>query len=348
MVSCEMEIKSEDIKKICVLGWGLKGDLFIRIPVIEAIRAFFPDAELAVIVDPGNIDVIENHPDVDVVFPFNRNKKPLFKYLASTLSNIISLRKERFDLFVNLYSGGSSPFITKMVNARIRLGFDHSKALRRSNNLLVAHPSLCGNWSKAFGTILQPLGVGQEAIRRGTTFVCTQAAFECADKLLDENVAYVGFNLGAGSDEKLWPIASYVELARYIYQKYHYLPLVFTNPGMESLANEFSAKCSAFCNTLQLPLINLDEVGAVMQRCQCIITGDTGLMHLAFGLKRPCLVMFTYTRPEIVEPEDCIMVSCFIENPEHADVCGNPLGTKDMPVEYASVQFDRLYNRTMR
>ncbi len=339
-----MEIKSEEIKKICVLGWGLKGDLFIRIPVIEAIKTRFPDAQLTVIVDPMNMDVLENHPDVDIVFPFNRNKKPFLKYLASTWSNILKLRKEKFDLFVNLYSGGSSPHITRMVNARIRLGFDHSRALRRSNNLLVAHPSLCGNWSKAFGTILQPLGVEQEAIRRGTTFVCTQAAFECADKLLDESIAYVGFNLGAGADEKRWPIASYVELARYIYQKYHYLPLVFTNPGMENLAYQFSTKCSAFCNALQLPLINLDEVGAVMQKCQYIITGDTGLMHLAFGLKRPCLVMFTYTRPEIVEPEDCIMAPCFIENPEHSDACGNPLGTKDIPVEYAVNKFDELEN----
>ncbi len=51
-----------DIGTICVLGWGLKGDLFIRIPLIEALKERFPQARITVVVDPGNVIVLENHP----------------------------------------------------------------------------------------------------------------------------------------------------------------------------------------------------------------------------------------------------------------------------------------------
>lgn len=342
MEATESSPVPENVRSICVLCWGLIGDVFIRVPTIEALKRRYPHARVTVVVDPGSRDVLANHPACDEVFVFSRRKRPLGRYIAGTVRNTLALRRRRFDLCLNVYSGGSSPRITRWINARIRLGFDHTPALRRANNLRVPHPSMCGNWYKAFGTVLAPLGVAPQTVRRGTSFYCTAAARAYAEELLrDQGGPLVAFNLGAGSPDKRWPVASFVELAQHV-RRHGATPLVFTNPGMEMLAREFAEACRRHGPVFHAPPLSLDQAGAVMERCAYVVTGDTSLMHLAFGLKRPTLVLFTYTRPEIVAPEDCVHVACFVEDPHRLDPCGRPLGTRAIPPAFAAARFDEI------
>lgn len=332
----------DGIRSICVLCWGLIGDVLVRVATLEALKCRFPQARLTAVVDAPAREVLAHHPDCDEVFVFPRRKRPVWRYLAGTAANVLALRRRRFDLSVNLYSGGSSPCITRLINARLRLGFDHTPALRRANNLLAPHPSLCDNWYKAFGAVLLPLGVDPGRIRRGTSFYCTEAARERAVRLLMPHPRpLAGFNLGAGVPEKRWPVERFAALAGHARRR-GFTPLVFTNPGMEDLAEAFERRCAADGAVVRLPRLTLDEVGAVMEHCACIVTGDTSLMHLAFGLKRPTLVLFTHTRPECVTPEDCVHVVCFVEDPRHRDECGRPLGTREIPLELAAARFDQL------
>jgi ADP-heptose:LPS heptosyltransferase len=159
---------------------------------------------------------------------------------------------------------------------------------------------------------------------------------------LQKGNLYIAFNLGAGADEKRWPVSRFVELAQVISEKYGYMPLVFTNPGMEYLAQEFAEQYEGENSLLVLPLIPFEQVGAVMRLCDYVVTGDTSIMHMAFGLKRPTLVMFTHTRAEIVAPEDSPYRSCFRADPNNIDPYGLPYGTVDIPVAEAMRQFDLL------
>lgn len=330
-----MSIDIGQVKTICVLGWGLKGDLFIRIPVIEALKKQYPDAEISVIVDPNNVDVLSNHPDVAEVFPFSRNKKPLLKYLAGAMVSIRRLRRHGFDLSVNLYSGGSSPLIMKLINARVRLGFDHSRALRRSNNLLARHPSFCQHWTTAFAAVLEPLGIDAASVRRGTSYYCRDESKQYAQGLLQPygDAEFIALNLGAGSADKRWPIDRFVALARQASSRYGMVPVVFTNPGMESLAAQFAQAYAPYGEVLHLPRIPLDQEAAIMERCSVMVTGDTALLHIASGLKCPILALFTHTRPEAVEPEDCPFVACYTERADSVDECGRPVVNTELPVE---------------
>ena len=341
-----MYFNQSSINKICILSWGLIGDVFIRVPIIEAVKQRFPSTSIDVVVDPASAGVLINHPDIDEVIPFSRKKKPRLAYLFNTFRNILLLRRNAYDLCINLYCGGSSPLISRLTGARYRLSYNHTAALRWANNMQVEKPSFCGNWVEALAKMLVPLGIPQEQVRRGSSFYCSEKALQRAESLLtDLQRPLVGLNLGAGPEIKRWSISRFLELARQISEKYDFRFVLFTNPGMEHLAAEFSDKFYAAGNLRTLPLLSLDEVGAVMKHCAVIITGDTSLMHMSFGLKRPTLVLFTSTRPEIVEPEDCLHVPCFVEDKSRIDSCGLPSGTTEIPVEYALACFDELMDR---
>jgi len=335
--------KLEDVSSILILGWGLLGDVFFRVPLIEATRKRFPQARIVVVVDPPAVAVLQNHPDCDEVIPFSRVKHPWRSYIASTIRNLVALRRRKFDLLINLYCGGSSARFSRIINADIRLSFDHTAELRRANNVLAPCPSFSDNWTKALGSMLRPLGIEGSDIRRGTSFYCTPEAVEQAGSRLS-GVArpLAGFNLGAGAEEKRWPVVRFVELARAIYEHYGITPLVFTNPGMEHLAAEFARQYEAYGEAVVVPPVSLDEVGALMLECEYIVTTDTSLMHLAFGLKRPALVLFTFTRPEMVAPEDVEFMYCFVESGSGEEYCGKPAGSVDISVEYALGQFGKL------
>jgi len=345
--SGEVIAKSE-IRTACFLYWGLIGDVFVRVAILEAFKQAYPQTRITVVVDPQGKPVLENHPDVAEIYVLSRNKKPRLQYLRNMFRGVRYLHKQHFDLSVNLYSGGSSPLLTQLMHARIRLGFDHSAALRKANNLLVQHPSLCKHWTKQLAVILDPLGIPVSAVRQGTSFYCDQAALDFAEKLFaDDAHDYVVINLGARVAEKRWALSRFVALAAAINEKYKLCPLVLTNPGMEDLAKEFCEQYRQYGYAKLVPLLPLNRVAAVMRRAKFIITGDTSIMHLSFGLKLPTLVLFTYTRPEIVAPSDCLHQDCFVENPELRDECGNPMGSPDIPLAMALEKFDALYRRKL-
>lgn len=335
--------KLSSINNICVICWGLIGDVFVRIPTIEALKTRFPDSRILVVVDPAGKRAVTNHPDIDEIFVFNRSKSPIIKYLFHSIKNILQLRKRKFDLSVNLYSGGSSPGIVRLINARIRLGFDHTRALRKSNNLLVEHPDLSKQWNRAFGSVLQPLGVLPSAIRAGTSFYCSAEAEHFASDFLGEtNRALFAINLGASKENKRWPIKKFVEFASQVSQRYGLCPLVLSNPGMTELTDQFAEQYKPLGELIAAPLIYMDKDAALMKRCRYVVTGDTSIMHLAFALKVPTLILFTNTRPEPVLPEDCLYRYCFIPSTTETDQYGQALGSFDIPVAMALEKFDEL------
>lgn len=330
-----MTVQVDKINKICIFAWSLKGDLFIRVPIMEAVAKRFPDAEITAVVDPNNVDVFENHPDIANLFPFNRKKKPLLKYIYGSLTNILTLRKEKFDLSIDLYNGGLSPDISRLVNARIRLGFDHTPALRRASNLLATHPRIYKHWTREISEILRPLGIDPDTVRKGTSYYCSEKSRAFAKSFLADYMGkrLVAINLGAGAPNKCWPVESFVETAVRLSDKYGFIPVVFTNPGMEYLTDRFVELYSPQGKMLHLPRMPFDREAAIIERCEAIITGDTSLMHLASGVKCPILALFLETAPEAVEPEDCLFVAC----------CkGGKSAASELSIDYVIDKFEEL------
>ena len=328
------------IKTICVLCWGLLGDVLIRVSLLEALKERFPKANLTVVVDPSGFAALENHPAIDELVSFSRKKRPLLKYIYTMLSKVSYLRGKKFDLSINLYSGGASPRMTRLINAKNRLGFNHTKALRKANNWQVEHPGLCKNWTEEFGTVLRPLGIHK--VRRGTSFYCKEQDLLFADDWLSEvPEKHFVINLAAGVEEKIWATEKFELLAEMIQHNYKYYPIILSNPGQIHLVDRFREIALDKLKYYVLPTTSFGRVAAIIKKSDFIITGDTSIMHMAFGLKCPTLGIFTQTRPEIVDPEDCIHIACFHEGNE-LDACGKKAGSQELSVENCFSQFEKL------
>ncbi|MDF2691380.1 MAG: hypothetical protein K0S29_1235 [Gammaproteobacteria bacterium] len=324
------------IHKICLLAWGMMGDTLFRTAFVEPLKKHYPNASIHVIVDNRGKGLFSHHPDVEEEYVFQHKKKPRWRYLSNVFKLIVWMRRRHFDLVINFYSGGSSPLITRLSGGKWRLGFDHTAKLRWSNNILAPKASFAGHWIKALGETLRPLGIQEKDIQHRPFFYCSVAELDFAKEFFEPaQQNWVAFNLGASDLKKCWPVKEHAALANFLYQEYGLIPLVLSNPGQEFLLEEFKQLYPKDQPVKFAPVLAFGKLAAVLKHCRFVVTGDTGVMHLAFGVNVPVLGLFTYTQPEHVMPEGGICAACFIPNPQLKDEYGQALGGQ---LDYATVQ----------
>ncbi|MBB5144355.1 glycosyltransferase family 9 protein [Desulfovibrio intestinalis] len=105
---------------------------------------------------------------------------------------------------------------------------------------------------------------------------------------------YVAMQLGASEARRQWPVASFAALGDRLWREVGLCPVLLGSPAETSLAAEYMQ--AAGC-----PYINavgqtsISQLAALLTQCRLLVTNDTGTMHLAAGLKIPCLAIFLAT-----------------------------------------------------
>ena len=120
------------LKKSCriliVNPYGI-GDVLFTTPLIRKIRQSVPHGYLACLLGSRTRQVLEENPNIDEIFIFNKGKfdssSPIerFKMLFSLLS---VLKKRRFDLMFDISNAPEYSFFAKFfLGIRTRAGFDY-------------------------------------------------------------------------------------------------------------------------------------------------------------------------------------------------------------------------------
>ena len=107
-------------KKIMVLDLGFLGDTVHLLPVLWMIRQSYPRAELCVAVATHITSFMDCAPWVNRVWGYMRY--PRRATLRENISMVSSLRKEKFDVLINLNGSDRSSWLTFLSGARERLG----------------------------------------------------------------------------------------------------------------------------------------------------------------------------------------------------------------------------------
>ena len=105
---------------------------------------------------------------------------------------------------------------------------------------------------------------------------------------------YVALQLGASEARRQWPVASFAALGDRLWREAGLCPVLLGSPAETSLAAEYMQAAGCPCiNTVGQTSIS--QLAALLTLCRLLVTNDTGTMHLAAGLKIPCLAVFLAT-----------------------------------------------------
>jgi ADP-heptose:LPS heptosyltransferase len=104
--------------KYLIIQTAFIGDVILATALIEKIHSTYPDAEIDFLIKKGNEKILEGHPLLKRVLLFDKKSK-----INSLRLLITEIRKNRYDIVVNVHRHFSSGLLTALSGAKERIGF---------------------------------------------------------------------------------------------------------------------------------------------------------------------------------------------------------------------------------
>lgn len=228
------EIASAELR-ILISRQSAIGDVVHGLPVLNALRAAFPNAQLAWLVEPPAACLLDGHRALDQLI-----EAPIG--WQSSILQVMRVRRSllRFapSIAIDLQGRTKSALGSWLSGAKRRIGFGDEKAGERSlwfNNVLVAttatHVIDCNL------ELLKPLHIDTQPVEFNLPY--TDAEVEAAGRHLSAlGIAqpFAILNVGAGWTSKLWRPERYAQVADYLARRFQMQSLVLWAGSQELLS----------------------------------------------------------------------------------------------------------------
>ena len=114
------------IKKILVMKFRNIGDVLLTTPLIENLKLNYPNAQIDMAVNKGTEEMLTLNPNISKIHIYNRpyiKGLPPLKKIKEEIKFISKIKKEKYDLVINLTKGDRGAIISLFSNAKIKVGF---------------------------------------------------------------------------------------------------------------------------------------------------------------------------------------------------------------------------------
>ena len=109
-----------ETRKILVIQTASIGDVILSTPLIESLADSFPAAQIDFLLKKGIEPLMQNHPRLKNIWVWDKKSSKILNLLKL----INRIRKEKYDIVINVQRFFSSGLITANSGAGIRAGFD--------------------------------------------------------------------------------------------------------------------------------------------------------------------------------------------------------------------------------
>lgn len=256
------------IASILLIRPGGIGDAVLLVPAIHALKEKFPDARITLLAERRNAAAFALCPKVDRVLHYD------------TPSELFSAIRGRYDLVIDSEQWHRlSAVVARLCRAKMLIGFGTNER-RRIFTHAVAY-SHDDYEVASFFRLLEPLGIGGENLK--APFLSVPAgALEVAEALLTPLAGkpFVVIFPGASIAERRWGAEHYRQVAEALNSLGY--PVVVVGGGDDR--NQGDEIVSGGRGLNLAGRTSLAETAAVLGRGRLLVSGDSGLLHMAVGL----------------------------------------------------------------
>ncbi|MFM6945766.1 MAG: glycosyltransferase family 9 protein [Flavobacteriales bacterium] len=276
------------MQRVLIIQTAFLGDVILASPVWEALHQEYPNAQLDVVVKKGNESLLQTHPFIQNVFVFDKSQK--FKN-SWALGKI--LRKQRYDLVVNLQRFASSGILTLLARAKESRGFDKNPmsfffSKRYKHEMKPDWHEVDRNLQLVADLVNQPQRRPQ--LHPSTTDYQKIAAFQ-NDSYYCLAPTSVWFTKQAPQEIWLKLIDKLVATNAQIY--------LLGAPSDQAYLEELKNKAQGKTNIVNLAgKLSLLQSAALMSGAKRNYVNDSGPLHLASATNAPTSAFFCSTVPE--------------------------------------------------
>lgn len=279
--------------KILVIKPSSLGDIVHSLPFLNAIRDRFPKSEIHWVVARGLEGLLEGHPMISKLWIINKDNWKKIKNIKGTVSELKdlfkSLKKEKFDIVVDLQGLLRSGVLAAATGASVRIGFSEA---REGSRIFYTHRVKGGKDIHAVDRYLKIarfLGSDVADIKFPFPLSFSSQLSALSFQFQDE---YAVFVPGARWRTKRWPSERFGELASILSVK----TLVVGGKSDTDISNKVvnSSKGNAISIAGKT---NIKELIEIMRKAKFVVSNDSGPMHIAAALGVPVFAIFGPTNP---------------------------------------------------
>ena len=278
------------IMDILIVKLGALGDVVNTLPLAVILKTRL-NARIHWITEPLSFPLLSRHSHVDRTILFDRSN--IWRSLPEVIG---AIRRQRFDLALDLQRIAKSSLICMTASAHRRLGFDAARCKEMT-------------WIMPFERI-PPSDPGNHMVDQYLEFArylgaepgqaqWNIPAGDAPPRALPRN--YIVLNIGATKPANRWSAEGFSRLARLIEKKYT-IQCVLTG-GRQDM--EASARITAMAGVPVISLVgqtSIPQLISVLAGAKVVVSCDTGPMHLAVALGREVVALFGPADPRRTGP----------------------------------------------
>lgn len=277
------------------------GDVILSLPVVDALRAAFPNAEIDYMAESTSALAVVGHPAIRNVFRLGLRSWP---GLPAPPDVLFRLRGARYDWVIDLYGNPRSALLAGLTGAPVRVGPNRLGRRRLYTHVIppveepfpaVDHHLLA----------LQPLGLnpGQGTPRLYLSEEERAEGLARVNRVIPSGGPRVGLHVGNRWPAKRWPEERFQAILRLL-STIGARGLVLAGPGEEALARRVASGAGRDGRS-DAPVLSglpLRSYFATVAALDVLVTNDGSPLHVGPALGVPTVGILGPTVPEIWFP----------------------------------------------
>ncbi|MGR3310807.1 MAG: glycosyltransferase family 9 protein [Candidatus Brocadiales bacterium] len=300
------------MKRILVIQLHRFGDIIETTPLFPGLREKYPESYLAVVAQRDYAEVLIGNPYINEIFLFDKGgliKEIQYKDISLKASYdkihafIEELRERNFDLIINISSDDLSALIAYLLKVTDTKGVAYAAdgfRYHRHTWMIYFFSLLGSRIYNSFNMVDIHLGVGEIPFGRGRLFLPIDGESKAfserfyAENGIADNDLVVGFQLGASRTYKTWPAKYFARLGDELIKNEGAKIVLFGHPTEMQLGEDV---CNLMVNKPinAIGKTNIKQLGAMLQRCQYLISNDTLTAHIAAAVGTKVIGIFLST-----------------------------------------------------
>jgi len=266
-----------DFRRILIIRPGGIGDAVLLAPIINSIKKTFPYIHITVLAEHRNYGIFTLMPNVDKVICYDRPRE-FFKVLMGRYDAVIDTEQWH----------RLSAVVARMIRAPIKIGFDTNERRRMFTHGI--RYDLVAYEPENFALLLKPLGMDYQSYDGEVTLKVPYQSVSTASRLLQpiNYETFIAVFPGASIPEKRWGEDRFQRVAEVV--SAFGIKIVVVGGKEDRQQGEVITGGGVGLNLAGLT--SLPETAAVIQKSSLLLSGDSGVLHIAAGLGVPTVSLF--------------------------------------------------------
>jgi ADP-heptose:LPS heptosyltransferase len=302
--------------KILIVQIGRLGDMILTTPIFRVIKEKMPGSEVHVLASVTNHRVILNNKFVDKFFIYK--KDPL-----NLLRALYNLNREKYDVWIDPkdHHSSESKLLIKLIRANTKIGFNRKGEKVFDFGIPSDEENLRLHLIERNLNTLKFIGIEKKEIVHPDIFITDDSRKHVNNRLEPfKGKKIILINISVNVMERFWPVKSWRELIYYFSQATE-KPLIsnfseskdslniqtrpersrraFQNEDLQFvvtyLKNDIESAemiVKDFKNAIIFHDRNLNDLSAIVEKSDLVISPDTSLIHFASAFNKPTVALF--------------------------------------------------------